>query len=81
MSKKQKEKTVTIEGKEYKESDLTELQINFINHITDLDNKIRNARHNLEQLQFGRNCYMKELNISLMLEEQEKKNKSEDKVA
>ena len=65
MSEKQKEKTITINDTEYKESDLTQEQINMINHVSDLDRKLDSARFNLDQLQVGRNAFMNMLTDSL----------------
>ena len=50
MSKKQKEQTITINEKEYKESDFNPEQVTMINH---------------EQLQFGRDAFMIQLTKSL----------------
>ena len=65
MSKKQKEQTVTINDKEYKESDFTVEQVTMINHVSDLDRKIQSSNFNLEQLQFGREAFMSRLTESL----------------
>jgi len=65
MSKKQKEQTVTINDKEYKESDFTVEQVTMINHVSDLDRKIQSSNFNLEQLQFGRDAFMGRLTESL----------------
>ena len=65
MSKKQKEQTVTINDKEYNESDFTVEQVTMINHISDLDRKIQSSQFNLEQLQFGRDAFMGKLTESL----------------
>ena len=65
MSKKQKEQTVTINDKEYKESDFTVEQVTMINHVSDLDRKIQSSQFNLEQLQFGKEAFMNALTKSL----------------
>ena len=65
MSKKQKEQTLTINDKEYKESDFTVEQVTMINHVSDLDRKIQSSNFNLEQLQFGRDAFMGRLTESL----------------
>ena len=65
MSKKQKEQTVTINGKDYKESDFTVEQVAMINHVSDLDRKINSSQFNLEQLQFGKEAFMNALTKSL----------------
>ena len=65
MSKKQKEQTVTINDKEYKESEFSVEQVAMINHVSDLDRKIQSSTFNLEQLQFGRDAFMSKLTESL----------------
>ena len=65
MSKKQKEQTITINDKEYNESDFTVEQVAMINHVSDLDRKIQSSNFNLEQLQFGREAFMGKLTESL----------------
>ena len=66
MAKKQKEEPkVSIEGKEYKVSDLTTEQVDMVNHVADLDNKLRSSQFNIVQMQGGRNFFMDMLNKSL----------------
>ena len=66
MAKKKKEEPkVNIDGKEYKVSDLSKEQIDMVNHVADLDNKLRSASFNVVQLQGGRNYFMEMLNESL----------------
>jgi hypothetical protein len=66
MAKKQKEEPmVTIEGKEYKMSDLSEEQLQSVNHIADLENKLRSAQFNVEQLNGGHEYFMDKLKRSL----------------
>ena len=66
MAKKQKdEPKVNIDGKEYKVSDLTKEQVQMVNHVADLDNKIRTTQFNVEQLTGGRNYFMEMLNGTL----------------
>ena len=69
MSKKQKENSILINDKEYKESDFTVEQVTMINHISDLDRKIQSSQFNLEQLQFGREAFMGKLTESLETKE------------
>lgn len=53
------EKTpITINDKEYILEDMTEQQRVAINHITDLDRKIRSAQFNLDQLIVGRDAFI-----------------------
>ena len=66
MAKKQKdEPKVNIDGKEYKVADLSSEQIDMVNHVADLDNKLRSASFNVVQMQGGRNYFMEMLNESL----------------
>ena len=70
MAKKKKdEPKVSINGKEYKVSDLEPEQIDMVNHVSDLDNKLRSANFNLTQLQGGRNFFMNMLEESLVKSE------------
>ena len=60
------EKTpITVEDQEYFVEDLNEQQQLMVNHITDLDRKISNARFNLDQLAFGREAFVNALARSL----------------
>ena len=66
MAKKKKdEPKVNIDGKEYKVADLSSEQIDMVNHVADLDNKLRSASFNVVQMQGGRNYFMEMLNESL----------------
>ena len=62
---KKEEPKVSIEGKEYKVSDLTKEQVDMVNHVADLDNKLRSAQFNLTQMQGGRKFFMDMLNENL----------------
>ena len=78
MAKKQKEEPkVSIEGKEYKVSDLEPEQVDMVNHVADLDNKLRSAQFNITQMQGGRNFFMDMLNKSLDDDKQEANGKPE----
>ena len=66
MAKKKKdEPKVNINGKEYKVADLSSEQVDMVNHVADLDNKLRSASFNVVQLQGGRNYFMEMLSGSL----------------
>ena len=68
MAKKKKtaeEQSVNIDGTEYKVSDLSKEQIDMVNHVADLDNKLRSASFNVVQLEGGRNYFMEMLSGSL----------------
>lgn len=61
-------KTITINGTEYTEDQLTDQQKVMINHIADLDRKIGTTQFNLDQLQVGRQAFMDMLEASLVEE-------------
>lgn len=57
-----KEKTpIIIDEQEYFYEDLNDEQKAFVNHIADLDRKISSSQFNLEQLQFGKQAFVKAL--------------------
>lgn len=60
-----KQTTITIDGRDYTEDQLTDEQKVLINHVADLDRKIGSARFNLDQLQVGRDAFMNMLNETL----------------
>ncbi len=64
MAEKQT-KTVTINGTDYTEDQLTDQQKVMINHIGDLDRKMGSAQFNLDQLQVGKQAFMDMLTKSL----------------
>ena len=64
MAEKQT-KTVTINGTEYTEDQLTDQQKMMVNHIADLDRKIGSTQFNLDQLQVGKQAFMDMLTKSL----------------
>ena len=57
---------ITINDKDYTEDQLTDQQKVIINHVADLDRKIRSAQFNLDQLTVGRDAFMQMLNASLV---------------
>jgi uncharacterized protein YdeI (BOF family) len=57
--------TITIDDVEYTEDQLTDQQKVMINHIGDLDRKIRSTQFNLDQLNVGRSAFMNMLKTSL----------------
>ena len=72
------EKTpIAVEDQEYFVEDLNEQQQLMVNHITDLDRKISNARFNLDQLAFGREAFVNALAQSLKQVESETEAESE----
>ena len=71
MAEKQT-KTVTINGTDYTEDQLTDQQKVMINHVADLDRKIGSTQFNLDQLQVGKQAFMDMLTKSLEEPAQEK---------
>jgi hypothetical protein len=60
-----KKTPITINGKDYNFEDLTEQQQMMVNHIGDLDRKIRSTQFNLDQLTVGRDAFVNILTASL----------------
>ena len=68
--KKEKEsQVVVINDVEYKVDDLTEKQVMLVNHVADLDRKLAQSQFNIDQLQGGREFFMKKLEMELENEE------------
>ena len=57
--------SITIDDIEYTYEDMSPEQQVLVNHVADLDRKIRSARFNLDQLQVGRDAFMNALSKSL----------------
>ena len=74
MAKKETEKqTVVISGEEHNVADLSQEQITLLNHVADLENKIRQIGFNLDQAHGGRNHFMGLLTASFEEKAEEKK--------
>ena len=58
-------KTISINGTDYTEDQLTDQQKVMINHISDLDRKMGSAQFNLDQLQVGKEAFVNMLTRSL----------------
>ncbi len=56
---------ITINDIDYTEDQLTDQQKVVINHIGDLDRKIRSTQFNLDQLTVGRDAFVNILTASL----------------
>jgi hypothetical protein len=56
---------IEINGTEYTEDQLTDQQKVIINHIADLDRKIRSTQFNIDQLTVGRDAFVNMLTQSL----------------
>lgn len=54
-------KTITVNGVEYEEEQLSDVQKVLISHVADLDHKVASARFNLDQLQVSRDAFMQML--------------------
>ncbi len=67
MAKKKEKETqkVVINDVEYKPEDFTEEQAMLVNHVADLDRKIAGSQFNLDQLNGGREFFMKKLEEAL----------------
>lgn len=72
MAKKEKNepRKVTLFDKEYLEDDLTDEQKGMVNHIADLENKMRGTAFNLEQLTVGKEAFISRLQESLESEDE-----------
>ena len=63
--KKAEEQVIMINNVEHKVSDLSQEQIMYVNHVSDLDRKLDSAKFNITQMQGGRNYFMNLLEASL----------------
>ena len=54
----EKQQTVIINGEEHNVADLSQEQVVLLNHVADLESKIRQISFNLEQANGGRNYFM-----------------------
>ena len=62
---KQKKTPVIVNNKEYFAEDLTNQQKSMLNHIQDLDRKLKSAKFNVDQLNVGREAFISMLSKSL----------------
>jgi len=60
-----KTNTITINGTDYTEDQLNDAQKGMVNHVSDLDRKIKSAQFNMDQLKMGRLAFMNTLTASL----------------
>ena len=58
-------KTITINDQDYTEDQLTDQQKIIINHVQDLERKIRSAQFSLDQMTVGREAFVNMLTGSL----------------
>ena len=64
---------VVIDNVEYALEDMTVEQQTLLNHVADLDRKIKSTQFNLDQLNVGRNAFMSALTQALTSTEEESK--------
>ena len=62
---KDKKTPIVINNKEYFAEDLTDQQKSMLNHIQDLDRKLKSAKFNIDQLNVGREAFISMLSKSL----------------
>ena len=60
-----KTNTISINDVDYTEDQLTDQQKVMVNHVADLDRKIRSAQFNMDQLNVGKQAFMQLLTASL----------------
>ena len=60
-----KTNTISINDVDYTEDQLTDQQKVMINHVADLDRKIKSTQFNLDQLNVGKQAFMQLLTASL----------------
>ena len=65
-----KTNTITINDKSYTEDQLNDTQKVMINHVADLDRKIKSAQFNLDQLTVGKSAFMNLVTASLEIKEE-----------
>mgnify|MGYP003118250650 len=59
---------IVIDDVEYQYEDMTSEQQVLINHVADLDRKIKSTQFNLDQLNVGRGAFMNALTKALTVE-------------
>ena len=62
---------ITVNDTEYFVDDMTDAQKTMLNHVADLDRKIRSSQFNIDQLNVGRAAFMNMLKASLEAPEAE----------
>jgi hypothetical protein len=71
MSKEQKPQIVTIDGVEHDANTFNENQVLLLNHCVDLDRKINSTQFQLQQLQVGKDSFLKLLKDALVVQDVE----------
>jgi very-short-patch-repair endonuclease len=59
------ENTLEIDGVKHNIEEMTDQQKAMLKHVADLEQKLTNARFNLDQLQFSRQAFIDALKASL----------------
>jgi len=59
---------IIIDDVEYNFDDMTDEQKILVNHVADLDRKVNSAQFNLDQLNVGKQAFIKMLKESLSIE-------------
>jgi len=62
---------IVINDVEYQYEDMTQEQQVLVNHVADLDRKIKSTQFNLDQLNVGRGAFMNALTKALTVESEE----------
>ena len=62
---------IVIDDVEYQYEDMTQEQQVLVNHVADLDRKIKSAQFNLDQLNVGRGAFINALTKALTVEPEE----------
>ena len=65
MSKEKSPQIVTIDGVEHDANNFTEQKVLLLNHTVDLDRKIGSIQFQLQQLQVGKDAFLKMLKDDL----------------
>ena len=71
MSKEKSPQIVTIDGVEHDANTFTEQQVLLLNHTVDLDRKINSTQFQLQQLQVGKDSFLKLLKDALAVQDVE----------
>ena len=66
---KNEKNLITVNDIEYNVDDFTDAQKTMLNHVSDLDRKLGSAQFNLDQLNVGREAFVKILVESLEITE------------
>jgi len=79
MEEKLDDKGLNLFGKNYKEDDLTTKQKSLINHIGDIDRKLRQAKFDVDQYGFCKLSFLKALEDDLNDSRKDKEEKDSTK--